>query len=57
MQKSGRLTLAELKAQKSVIVKIETIKGGNASDCHLGEHAGFWETIGWMIKMNYEAKL
>ena len=50
-----RLTLEELKAKKNETVNLETIKGGNANGCHV--EPGFWETIGWMIKMNYEAKL
>ena len=53
MNNTGRLTLAELKAQKSVVVKIEAIKGGNSSDCHLDSNAGFWDTVYWVVKTNW----
>jgi hypothetical protein len=50
-----RLTLEELKAQKSAVVELDAIKGGNAENCHLEANAGFWDTVGHMIKENTRA--
>jgi hypothetical protein len=42
-----RLTLEELKAQKSVAVKLEAIKGGLADGCHVEEkpEPSLWDSV------------
>jgi hypothetical protein len=40
-----RLTLEELKTQKSVDLKLDAIKGGNADSCHVESQPGFWDSV------------